>query len=313
VRIAVTGGAGFVGRHLVRHLVDRGYEVVVVARRSPPPHLVPPGVRVILADIADRESLERAFEECDAVAHCAGINRELGEQTYARVHLAGTEAVVAAARVAGAHRVVLLSFLRARPDGPTGYHRSKWRAEEVVRASGLEWTVLKSGVIYGRGDHLLDHVSRALHTFPVFALVGLRPRPLRPVAVRDLVTVITAALEGDPRLASRTFAVVGPETLSLAEVVRRVARAKSRRVVVVRLPVIAHRLLALVAERVMRVPLVSLAQVRILAEGVTLPLPAADALPGDLVPRTRLTDDVIRDGLPEPGGFGRADLRRRAS
>jgi uncharacterized protein YbjT (DUF2867 family) len=183
----------------------------------------------------------------------------------------------------------------------------------VVRGSGLEWTVLKSGVIYGRGDHLLDHVSRALHTFPVFALVGLRPRPLRPVAVRDLVTVITAALEGDPRLASRTFAVVGPETLSLAEVVRRVAEATSRRVVIVRLPVIAHRLLALVAERVMRVPLVSLAQVRILAEGVTLPLPAADALPGDLVPRTRLTDDVIRDGLPEPGGFGRADLRRRAS
>jgi uncharacterized protein YbjT (DUF2867 family) len=241
--------------------------------------------------------------------HCAGINREIGDQTYANVHVSLTREVVRAAQSSGVQRLVMISFLRARPNCGSGYHESKWIAEEIIRGSGLDWTVLKAGVIYGRGDHLLHHLSRAFHSFPVFGLVGLRSRPIRPVAVDDVARVLVAAAVGDRRLTGRTFAVLGPDELPLSDAVRRVAGVVGRRPLLVRFPVIVQRLIAGLAEAVMSVPLISLAQVRILAEGIVEPLPAADELPLDLLPATRFDEASIRAGLPEPGGFGRADLR----
>ena len=209
----------------------------------------------------------------------------------------------------GVQRIVLLSFLRARPDGPTSYHRSKWAAEEIVRASGIAHTVLKAGVIHGRGDHMLDHLSHALHTFPVFGLVGMHERPVRPVAVDDIAKLLEAAALGDPRLRDRTIAVLGPDELTLGAAVRRVADAVGRRPVYVRLPIAGHLALARVCEAVMRVPLISLAQVHILAEGVTVPAPFAEPPPADLAPDTPFDAAIIRAGLPAAGGFGRRDLR----
>jgi uncharacterized protein YbjT (DUF2867 family) len=297
VRIAVTGGTGFVGSHLAARLRADGHEAVIVSRRTG--H----SLESRNATLAD------AFRGCEAIVHCAGINRELGPQTYAAVHVDGTRAVVEAARAAGVERLVVLSFLRARPDGPTEYHRSKWAAEELVRASGLTWTILKAGVIYGRGDHMLDHLSRAFHTFPVFGLVGLRDRLVRPVAVDDVARLLEAAALGDERLANRTIAVLGPEPIPLREAVRRVARVTGRRPVFVRLPIVAHLLIGRLAELVMRTPLISIAQVHILAEGVVDVAPSGEPPPEDLAPATPFSPEAIQRGLPPRGGFGRGDLR----
>jgi uncharacterized protein YbjT (DUF2867 family) len=310
-RIAITGGTGFVGRHLAARLTAAGHEVVLVARGVD--RRVPATARrrttIVAASITDAKALADAFEGCDAVVHCAGINREIGAQTYEAIHVEGTRTVVRAARSAGVARLVMLSFLRARPDGPSTYHRSKWAAEQLVRRSGLEYAILKAGVIHGRGDHMLDHLSRAFRTVPVFGLVGLRERLVRPVAVDDVARILEAAALGDPRLIDRTIAVLGPEELTLGTAVRRVAAVTGRRPVFVRLPVAAHRLLAIALEAVMTIPLIARAQVEILAEGIVDPLPFADEPPADLAPTTPFSEAVIRAGLPSPGGFGRADLR----
>ena len=298
MRIAITGGTGFVGGRLAERLRREGHDIVVIGRRT--------GI-----DIADAKALASAMEGCEAAVHCAGINREIGSQTYQRVHVDGTTALVDAARTAGVVRLVVLSFLRARPDGPTSYHRSKWAAEELVRESGLTWTVFKAGVIHGRGDHLLDHVSRAIQTFPLFGLVGLRPTLVQPVDVDDVGRLLATAALGDARLARRTFAVLGPETMTLEEAVRRIGRAAGREPRFVRLPVLVHRWLARLWEATMRVPLLSRAQVEILAEGVVEPLPAAHGLPGDLDPTTPFSEATVRAGLPARGGFGLDDLRCR--
>jgi uncharacterized protein YbjT (DUF2867 family) len=298
MRIAVTGGTGFVGGALVRRLTTAGHEAVVIGRAT--------GI-----DITDHEALTAAFAGCAAVAHCAGINRELGDQTYQRVHVEGTQTVVEAARAAGVRRIVLMSFLRARPDGPGAYHRSKWQAEQIVRASGLIWTVCKPGVIYGRGDHLLDHLSHSFHTLPVFGMVGLwhRRQLARPIALDDMARVLEAAVMGDERLAHRTVAVLGPETLSLDGLFRRVADTIGRRILFVPLPIAAHLAVAWVTEHTMRVPLIAIAQVRMLQEGLAESLPRADDLPPDLAPGTPFSSDSIRAGLPAPGRFGLGDLR----
>jgi len=176
MRIAITGGTGFIGRHLAGALTASGHEVILIARgrddrdRSV---LNLPGVRFFSSDLSSVSELTRAFAACGAVAHCAGINREIGAQTYQQVPVQATRNVVEAARLAGVGKVLLMSFLRARPECGSGYHESKWAAEEIVRESRMDYTIVKAGVIYGRGDHMLDHLSHALFTFPFFALVGV--------------------------------------------------------------------------------------------------------------------------------------------
>jgi uncharacterized protein YbjT (DUF2867 family) len=294
MRIAITGGSGFVGSHLAARLRSEGVEVVAIGRT--------------VAAIDDVDALTRAFAGCEAVAHCAGINRKIGAQTYARVHVSGTRAVVEAARRAGVRKIVFMSFLRARPDCGSPYHESKWASEEIIRGSGLDYTIVKAGMTYGRGDHMLDHLSHALHTFPLFLTVGFREKPVRPLAIDDLVEVLRAALI-DGRLSRQTVAVTGAEEMTLSDAVRRVGCVIDQRPLILPAPVWLHALLAHVWEWTMNVPLAATAQVRILSEGVVEPAPFADQLPADLVPRRRFTDEQIRAGLPEPGRFGLADLR----
>ena len=265
MRIAITGASGFVGTHLTGRLESEGHELVLISRqpRKDDERLVP-------CDLANVDALTELFSGCKAIAHCAGINREVGDQTYERVHIEGTRNVVEAAKRAGVEKIVLLSFLRARPDCDSPYHESKWAAEEIVRNSRLDYTVLKAGVIYGRGDHMLDHLSHALHTFPIFTTVGLKEKSIRPLAIEDLVHVMRAALV-DRRMKRQTVAVLGPEEIYLSEAVRRVAEV--------------------VGKQPLMFPL------RILSEGVSEPGSPVVPLPYDLVPTRRFTTDQIRAGL----------------
>jgi NADH dehydrogenase len=311
MRIAITGGTGFVGRHLARLLAGDGHHLVLVARgadRRDETIRWLPNATFEAVSTGDEDRLTEAFAGCDAVAHCAGINREIGAQTYARVHIRGTQAVVNAARRAGVKKIALVSFLRARPDCGSGYHESKFAAEEIVRASGLDYTVFKPGVLYGRGDHMLDHLSHAFYTFPLFGFVGFRERLVRPLAVVDFAHVMQASLV-DGRLSRKTVAVTGPEEMPLTEAVRRVARAVGHQPVMFPMPLWFHDAFAWFCEKTMRIPLISIAQVRILSEGLVEPLPACDQLPHDLRPRHPFNEDQIRAGLPEAKAFGLADCR----
>ncbi|WP_431864879.1 NAD(P)H-binding protein [Microbacterium paraoxydans] len=289
MKVAITGGSGFVGRALA----DRLEEPVVISRRSG-------------TDITDVDALTAAFAGCDAVAHCAGINREIGDQTFRRVHVEGTAAVVEAARRAGVRRLVMVSFLRARPDCGSGYHESKWEAEEIVRGSGLPHTILKSGMIYGPGDHMVDHVTRAVRTLPFFWTVGYRERTARPVPVEDAADVLVAALEG--RIPEPTVAVMGADEVTLGEAIRRIARVAGRRPAFLPVPTWVVRVLAQLTEWTMVVPLVAKAQARMLAEGVSEPAPWAPEPPEDIRPSRPFDDDSIRAALPA-GRFGLSDLR----
>ncbi|MHB8637919.1 MAG: NAD-dependent epimerase/dehydratase family protein [Fimbriimonadaceae bacterium] len=314
MKIAITGGTGFVGRNLARRLTGMGHEVTIISRgidsRDPliqgeaNTSFLPIGIN----DVAE---LAAAFAGCDAVAHLAGINREVGEQTYAKVHVAGTANVIEAAKRAGVRKLILLSFLRARPNCGSPYHESKWAAEELVRVSGLDFTIFKAGVIYGTGDHMLDHISHALYTFPLFLLVGFTPRAMRPLAVPDLTFAMSQSLLFG-RLSRATVPITGPEEMNLRELATRIGRVCGRMRPIAPAPVWVHYAMAWVFERTMAVPLAARAQVRILSESLVEPQLAPDTLPEDLQPSTAFTDEQIRAGLPAPGGFGRSDCRRRA-
>jgi NADH dehydrogenase len=311
MKIAITGGTGFVGSHLAQRFLADGHEIVLLsrtARRQGSQLDHPARATHVSSDLADIDVLARAFAGCDAVAHCAGINREIGRQTYQRIHIEGTHNVVEAAKRAGVRRIALISFLRARPDCGSPYHESKWAAEQIVRNSGLDYTIVKAGMVYGRGDHMLDHLSHGFYTLPILATVGFKQKAIRPLAVDDLVRVLHAALV-DGRLSQRTIALTGAEELYLSDAAGRVAQVLGLRIWMFPAPLWFHYALAVVCERTMKIPLVARAQVRILSEGVVEPATECDALPADLLPERRFTAEQIRGGLPEAGPFGLRDLR----
>jgi NADH dehydrogenase len=155
---------------------------------------------------------------------------------------------------------------------------------------------------------MLDHLSHAFHTFPLFGLVGMKDRGIRPVAVQDVVRILVATLV-DGMLPNQTVAVLGPEELSLKAAVSRVAEAVGRKPLMIPLPLAFHYWLACVLERVMTIPLVSAAQIRILSEGITEPWGKVDELPIELLPATPFDRANISQGLPAPKAFGCTDLR----
>jgi len=300
MKAAITGGTGFIGRHLARNLISGGHEVILIARGQYKRNTQPvEGASLLSLDTNDTENLTKAFERCDAVVHCAGTSVEDSKQTFHRLHVDGTRSAVTASEGAGVRKFILVSYLSVRPNVNSEYHTTKWQGEEIVRASKLNFTILKAGLVYGQGDHLLNNLSNLFRKMPVFAAVGLREKTVRLVAVEDLVEVIRLSLEED-RFARQTIAVLGPEEFPFSEAARRIAKAMGKpSLIVLPLPVFFHRILAFFSERFMPKPLITKSQVQMLADGISQPTPESIPLPDELKPKTRFTEEQIRKGLPE--------------
>lgn len=313
MQIALTGGTGFVGSHLVEYLQNEGHELVLLARGRDEPNaelLDREGVTFVQGSVTDTATLEEAFTNCDSVAHLAGINFERGDQTYAAVHVEGTRSVIDAATAAGVDRLTLMSYLRARPGTGCGYHESKWRAEELVRNAPIDSTVLKAGVLYGPGDRMLWAIARALATAPLFPRIGFEKRELRPVAIADLIAILGPATTGKA-VTDTTVPVVGPETVTVTELVKRVGAVMNRRPWFVPAPVPLLATGATLQEWLLATPLITRASLRMLIEGTTEPVPAevCDEVPAHLEPDREPTRDRIAKGLESPSRLGPGDLR----
>src|SRR5215510_13744573 len=300
MKIAITGGTGFIGRHLAHDLSTRGHEVIIIARGQYKRNTqaVEPTTFVTL-DANDTEKLTEAFRGCDAVAHCAGTSVEDSRQTFYRLHVEGTRSAVNAAERAGVKKFVLVSYLNVRPNVKSDYHTTKWAGEEVVRASKLNYTILKAGLVYGPGDHLLNNLSNLFRKMPIFAQVGLREKTVRLVAVEDLVEVIHASLD-ENRFARQTVAVTGPEEFPFSQAARRIAKAMGKPfLIVLPFPVFFHRILAFFSERFMPKPLITKSQVQMLADGISQPTSESISLPNHLKPKIVFSEEQIKKGLPK--------------
>ena len=300
MKVAITGGTGFIGRHLARDLVSRGHEVILIARGQYKRNTQPvEGASLLGLDTNDTDHLTRAFDGCDAVVHCAGTSVEDSRQTFYRLHVEGTRSAVIASENARVKKFVLVSYLNVRPNVKSEYHTTKWQAEEIVRASKLNFTILKAGLVYGPGDHLLNNLSNLFRKIPVFAAVGWKEKTVRLVAVEDLVEVIRASLE-EERFSRQTVAVLGPEEFPFSQAARRIAKAMGKpSLIVLPFPVFFHRILAFFSERFMPKPLITKSQVQMLADGISQPTLESVPLPDELKPKTLFTEEQIRKGLPK--------------
>jgi uncharacterized protein YbjT (DUF2867 family) len=297
MKVAIVGGTGFVGQHLARTLAAKNHEVVVLSRGENPGCKAFEGAQRITfakAPIGDTVAVVKAIKGCQAVYNCAGINREQGEQNFDKVHIQGTRSVLSALRQTDISRIVHVSFLRARSLVDSPYHTTKWQAEEMVRSSGLDYTILKPGVLYGEGDQFLTHLKRTLNSFPFFGLVGFTPHPIAPLFVGDFCRVLSWCLES-PESFGKTYSVVGPEEMSLGEIVDKTADSIDLIATKIPLPILFHRISALAMEYFMKEPLLTTAQVTIMTESLVEAEPPCHELPSEVRPGTGFLADTPED------------------
>jgi len=229
MRIAVTGGTGFVGGFVVNELLRRGHDVRVLARHPDDARSrFNQKIDAVAGDLGNGPALESAFADRDAVVHLVGIIHERGGLSFDAVHRQGTENVAAAARKSGARRLLHMSAMGASPDAPSEYGRTKAAGEEAVRRSGLEATIFRPSILFGPGDGFASLLARVCRLTPfVIPVIGPGKVRLMPVSVREVARIFADALE-KPETSGRSFEVGGPETLTLDELYRAVAAAAGK-------------------------------------------------------------------------------------
>jgi uncharacterized protein YbjT (DUF2867 family) len=214
----VLGAAGFVGRHVAAELIEQAEDVTVTGRDASLLARIFPGCDVLQLDLtAPPPDLAQRLNGFDLLVNAAGL---LDGPTLRAVHIDGPRAVYGAAREAGVRRIVLISAISARDEVATGYSQTKLAGEEVLKASGVPWTILKPSLIVAKGSFGGSSVLRGLAGLPfVLPIVAGPEADFSPLHARDLGRCILH-ISASNRFDGQTLAPAGPETLSLTETTR---------------------------------------------------------------------------------------------
>lgn len=219
--ILVTGGTGFVGKVLIRRLSEAGHSVRTLIRPSPgSPHL-PKGipVEVTVSGITDERGLRAAMVGVDTVYHLAGAEWRGARADLLQTDIQGSRVVAEAAVEAGVNRLFFVSHLGADRASAYPVFKSKAISEEFIRRSGINFTILRTAILYGPNDRFTTGLARLLNSFPWFFFVpGDGEVLLQPLWVEDLVTCLIWALE-DPETVNSTIEIGGPEYLKFNQIV----------------------------------------------------------------------------------------------
>ncbi|MCE0484110.1 MAG: NAD(P)H-binding protein [Methylacidiphilales bacterium] len=232
--ILVTGGTGFVGQEVVEELLALGYRVRILVHNPQSPGAVRfannPRVQLVAGNALKPETLPAALVGVEAVIHLIGIIAETPSVTFEEAHVEAARNVLAAARQAGVTRWVQMSALGTRRNARSRYHQTKWEAEELVRQSGLDWTIFRPSLIYGydERDRLLNLFHLAL-SWPA-DFIQLYSLPLlnggraliQPVSVREVAACFAHAPAKEAAI-GRSFDLVGPASFAWHDMIDQVA------------------------------------------------------------------------------------------
>ena len=268
MKIAITGATGFVGNAVLRRLLRRGHEVRALVRDpNQGGRLRDLGaVECVAGSLDDQDAVRALVAGTDAVIHLVGIIVEKGPQTFQRVHVEGTERLVAAARAAGVPRFVHMSALGARPDaGATSYHRTKAAGEDAVRGAGLSHVILRPALIAGAGNVPLEMMVRLIRFAPAVPVVGDGRYLMQPVWIEDVAEVFAVAVERADITGS--FDIAGPEQLSWDRMLDELETALSVRRMRVHVPLPIVRLGALAGQLAPDLAPITPDQLQMLLEG----------------------------------------------
>ncbi len=223
--VMVTGATGFVGYHVVRELLTRGFRPVCLVRCAEKLYDQHPEVSAerlipVVGDLQDHYALQEAADLSQAAIHLVGIiiERKLQGQSFEKIHVRGTQNVIAAVRQANINRYLHMSALGSRDDAAAKYHQTKWEAEQHVRGSGLNWTIFRPSLIHGaRGEFMQLMKAFTCDLIPpVIPYFGSGKSKIQPVSVKDVSLCIVESLLRDETI-EQVYELGGPRSYSWVE------------------------------------------------------------------------------------------------
>lgn len=266
MKIFIAGGTGFVGNQLVSSLREKGHEMrLLVHTRTP--HAAA-GIEQIEGDVGRPESFAQAVGGCDAVINLVGIIREFPARgmTFERLHVQATTHMLAACAQSGVRRYLQMSALGTGPEAESRYHRTKYRAEEQVRSSGLDFTIFRPSLIFGPRDAFINMLAGQLRLTPVMPVIGSGTYCLQPIHVDDVARCFTVALEM-PETVGQCYELCGNDRLSYVELLDGIAAALGRRPPLKpRIPLALMKMVVPVMQSIPQFP-ITMDQLQMLTEG----------------------------------------------
>ena len=278
MKVAILGGTGFVGSYIIDALVAGGHTPRVLVRPGSEGKLrFREKCEIVPGGVGDDEAVANCVEGSDAVIYLVGIIRDFPDKgiTFEALHYEGAVRAIDAAKAAGARRFVLMSANGVKPDG-TPYQSTKYRAEEYLKSSGLDWTVFRPSLVFGDPRGLMEfctQVTADMIDKPIPAPLfheGLLPTGagefgLSPVFVEDVAQCFVRALE-TPATVGKTYPLGGPDTLTWKEVIALLADVAGKRKLMLPAPAGVVKAVASVFDRFEWFP-VTRDQVEMLVEG----------------------------------------------
>jgi uncharacterized protein YbjT (DUF2867 family) len=220
-RIAVLGGSGFIGRHIVRRLAERGRRIAVGCRNAEAAKFLKP-----MGEVGQIAPLNVAMDDADllpaflagneGLINCVGILQEAGRQTFELVHHVGPARLARLARDAGIERFVHLSALGADSRSTSAYARTKAAGEQAVRDAFPTVTILRPSIVFGPEDQFFNRFAAMATMLPILPLIGGGNTRFQPVYVGDVADAAVKCLD-DPTTAGRTYELGGPRTYTFRE------------------------------------------------------------------------------------------------
>ncbi|HEX6139346.1 MAG TPA: complex I NDUFA9 subunit family protein [Candidatus Limnocylindria bacterium] len=250
--VAIIGATGFVGSHLVPVLAAAGHRVRAISRSGNRRPEWGDDVVALRGDVESGDGLGAALTGADAVVHLVAIPRESGGRSFEEVNVAGVRRVLAAMRSAGVRRIVHLSVLGVTDDPAYRYLSSKWRGEQLVRESGLDWTVLRPSLLFGPGDGFFNLIKVTLTWWSpgVVAIPGDGQTRFQPLSVDDLAVAVERCLV-EPARAGLAYELGGPQYLTYRQIVDAVMRATGKRRLKLPVPIPLIRGITWLTDRVL--------------------------------------------------------------
>ncbi len=221
----VTGAFGYTGRAIARRLLAQERRVRTLTNHPQRPGTEDIKVDVAPLQFADRAALVESLRGADVLYNTYWVRFRHGKIGFGEA-IANTRTLIGAAVEAGVRKVVHISVSNPAADSHLDYYAGKARTEDVVRASGLPWAIVRPTLVFGTGDILLNNIAWLLRRMPVFIVAGLGTYRVQPVALEDVAEIATWAAEQSD---SVTVDAAGPETITYSELVEDIAIAVGRR------------------------------------------------------------------------------------
>lgn len=219
--IFVAGGTGFIGQHLLRAFKKNNYKIRCLARSSERAGLCKKtGFDAVIGDITDSQSLKGSLAGIDTVVHLVGIIEDKGDMTFERVHVEGTSNLVDEAKKAGVRRFFYQSALGASLTSPSRYQKTKAEAEEIVKASGIPYTIFRPSLVIGEKDGFTGKLRELVTLGPVVPVPGNGNARFQPIYIDDWIKCFMKILSDAERITnqeSRIYEIGGPEQLTYNE------------------------------------------------------------------------------------------------